>query len=590
MAGRYLSRFRSVRARLTDPAFLAAAAAPAAAAGLTLFFVVPTLAPSVASWDTAEFQTVGPVLGTAHPTGYPSYVILGWLASIVLQPFGDPAYRMNLLQAILAAAAVAGTVGLVQILTGRRFIALAAGLMLACCQLFWRLSTHADPHMFHIALTAVLFVFLLMWDRRCHSENPETVRHADRWLVAAAFIYGVAVANHSLALLLPPAIALFVLLADWRVIFRRRTIVACIAVLTGTVVVLFLELPIRAAMHAPLVYGHPDTWSGLQYVVLAEQFRGSLYDPFGDLPTKAGHVMDLITGWLGPLGMLAAVGLGTSLVRRPRYIVLSGVAAMVTCGFAASYANADIERYYLLPLLVALTWAALGAADLVALAGWAASRVEARVAGTAPESAEEPDPEPVDSAESRPAPRTVDTDSTRGTGVGGYSWAGPTAVASQAALIAEVAIAVALVFSNVSVVPERQLPGGNAAGAVSEAQNTQDVVWMRAVLAPADQGGLPKDSVIVSWWSASTTLWYGQRVLGLRPHIYIVEERTRMDDNLGEVQDVFNRFLGNRPVFTIRMDGGIDGMIALGAEYDMRSYPLKSGASIMQVIDRKGSQ
>jgi hypothetical protein len=263
---------------------------------------------------------------------------------------------------------------------------------------------------------------------------------------------------------------------------------------------------------------------------------------------------------------------------------------MVTCGFAASYANADIERYYLLPLLVALTWAALGAADLVALAGWAASRVEARVAGTAPESAEEPDPEPVDSAESRPAPRTVDTDSTRGTGVGGYSWAGPTAVASQAALIAEVAIAVALVFSNVSVVPERQLPGGNAAGAVSEAQNTQDVVWMRAVLAPADQGGLPKDSVIVSWWSASTTLWYGQRVLGLRPDIYIVDDRTRLDDNLGEVQDVFNRFLGNRPVFTIRMDGGIDGMIALGAEYDMRSYPLKSGASIMQVIDRKGSQ
>jgi hypothetical protein len=579
-----------VRGRLTDPAFLAAAAAPAAAAGLALLFIVPTVAPSVASWDTAEFQTVGPVLGTAHPTGYPSYVILGWLASIVLQPFGDPAYRMNLLQAILAAAAVAGTVALVQVLTGRRFIALATGLMLACSQLFWRLSTHADAHMFHIALTAVLFLVLLIWDRRCHSEDPDTVRHADRWLVAAAFIYGVAVANHSLALLLPPAIGLFVLMADRRVIFRRRTIVACVAVLAATIAAFFLELPIRAAMHAPLVYGHPDTLSGFQYVVLAEQFRGSLYDPFGDLPTKAGQVVDLITGWLGPLGMLAAVGFGTSLVRRPRYIVLSGVAAVVTCGFAASYANADIERYYLLPLLVAFTWAGLGAADLVTLAGWAASEMWARVAVVTPEPLEEPDLAPADSAELGPAPSAVAADSTRGTRRVRDSWAGPTALASQVAIVVEVVIAVAIAFSSVSVVPERQLPGGSAAGAVSEAQNTHDAVWMRAVLAPANQGGLPKDSVIVSWWSASTTLWYGQRVLGLRPDIYIVDDRTRLDDNLGEVQDVFNRFLGNRPVFTIRMDGGIDGMVALGTEYNMRPYALRNGDTIMQVIDRKGSQ
>ena len=58
------------------------------------------LLPGVAFWDTGEFQTVGPVMGTAHPTGFPTYVLLGWLASVVLQPFGEPAFRMNLLSAI----------------------------------------------------------------------------------------------------------------------------------------------------------------------------------------------------------------------------------------------------------------------------------------------------------------------------------------------------------------------------------------------------------------------------------------------------------------------------------------------------------
>jgi hypothetical protein len=568
--------------RLTDPATLRALAAPAVAAGLTLAFVIPTLAPGVASWDTAEFQTVGPVLGTAHPTGYPSYVILGWLASIVLQPFGDPAFRMNLLQAILAALAVAGTVGIVQVLTGRRLIALATGMMLACSQLFWRLSTHADPHMFHVALVAVLFVVLLTWDIRRHSDDPDTVMHADRWLVVAAFVFAVAIANHSLALLLPPAIGLFVLAADWRVILRPRTIVACVAVLIAATVALFAELPIRAAMNAPLVYGHPDTWSGFQYVVLAEQFRGSLSDPFGDLPTKMVQVRDLLAGWLGPLGLLAAVGLGTSIVRRPRYLILGGLSALATCVFAASYANADIERYYLVPLLVAFTLIGLGAADIVALAGWIASELvgslTTRATATATATADAlTEPAGPDAADSEMA-----ADSTRASGAGG--WVG------WFVLVGELLVAAAILVSTVSVVPARQLPqGGDNPGGVSEVNNTWDSVWLQAVLAPADHGGLPKDSVIVSWWSTSTTLWYGQKVLGLRPDIYIVDDRTRLDDNLGDVQDVFNRFLGNRPVFTIRLDGGVDGMVALGQEFDMQTYVLGNGVTISQVLGRKGS-
>ena len=564
-----------------------AATAPAAAAALTLLLIVPTVAPGVLSWDTAEFQTVGPVLGTAHPTGYPSYVILGWLASIVLQPFGDPAYRMNLLQAILAAVAVAGTVGVIQVLTGRRLIALATGLMLTCSQLFWRLSTHADPHMFHVALVAILFVVLLAWDRQVHSEDPDAVRRADRWLVVAACIYGVAVANHSLALLLPPAIGLFVLVADWRIVFRPRTIAACAAVLAGTTAVLFSELPIRAAMDAPLVYGHPDTWSGFQYVVLAEQFRGSLSDPFGDLPTKAGQVLDLFTGWLGPLAMLAAVGFGTSLVRRPRYVILSGLSAVVTCGFAASYANADIQRYYLLPLLVVFTWIGLGAADLVALFGWIAAEVGRRATAdrSAPTSGAGETPEAGESPKASPAPSELGPDSTP------RSRRLDTGLAGWAVIAAEIVVAAAISFSAVNVGSARQLPqSGTNPGGVSQANDTSNSAWLNAVLAPADKGGLPENSVIMSWWSASTTLWYGQKVLGMRPDLYIIDDSTRVDDNLGTVQDVFNRYLGNRPVFTIRIDGGVDGMVALSQEYDIETYDLGNGFTIAQVLARKGSQ
>ena len=81
----------------TGPSHLA----PALAVGVVAFALARlALLPGVTFWDTGEFQTVGPVLGTAHPTGFPTYVLLGWLASVLLQPFGDAAFRMNLLSAI----------------------------------------------------------------------------------------------------------------------------------------------------------------------------------------------------------------------------------------------------------------------------------------------------------------------------------------------------------------------------------------------------------------------------------------------------------------------------------------------------------
>ena len=273
--------------------------------------------------------------------------------------------------------------------------------------------------------------------------------------------------------------------------------------------------------------------------------------------------------------MLAVFGFGTSLVRRPAFLILSGLAAVATSVFAASYANADIERYYLVPLFVAITWIGLGVADMVDIAGWLVSEVEARVA---PANATEPAAEPI-------ASQSAGLRAPGRPGITETGWAG------WAILIGEIAVAAAIVFSTVGIVPERrQPPSGNFPGGVSLANDTWDPAWMQAVLAPADRGGLPPSSVIMSWWSASTTLWYGQRALGLRPDITIIDDSTRVDDNLGTVQDVFNKYLGNRPVFTIRLDGGDDGMTALSQEYDIQPYTLPNGATISQVLDRKGNQ
>ena len=144
--------------------------------------------------------------------------------------------------------------------------------------------------------------------------------------MAAAVVFGLAVGNHSLTLLLAPAIGLYVLAVEPSILRRPRFVGACALALLATVVLVFLELPLRAGpFRAPLVYGHPETWDGFWYIVLAEQFRGSLVAPFSDLPMKFASLVDRTVAGFGPLAALIPVGLVATIQLRPRYALLSGV-------------------------------------------------------------------------------------------------------------------------------------------------------------------------------------------------------------------------------------------------------------------------
>ena len=111
-------------------------------------------------------------MGTAHPTGFPTYVLLGWLASVVLQPFGDPAFRMNLFSALCVAVAAGVTVDLVRALTGHLILGIAAGIGLALTPIAWAIATHAEAHSLHLAFVAILLWLLVAWDARVRAPEP----------------------------------------------------------------------------------------------------------------------------------------------------------------------------------------------------------------------------------------------------------------------------------------------------------------------------------------------------------------------------------------------------------------------------------
>jgi len=496
--------------------------------------------PGIAFWDTGELQSVGPLLGTAHPTGFPTYVLLGWLASVVLQPLGEPAFLMNLLSAICVGVAAAMTVDLVRRLTGWLILGIAGGIGLALTPTAWAMATHAETHTLHLAFVAIVLWLLVAWEDhvrgRLETEpGAETrVDRGDRFLIAAAGVFGLALGNHSLTILLALPVGLYVLAVDPGIWRRWRLVATCVAVLVVTVALVYLELPLRAGLfRAPLVYGRPDTWEGFKYIVLAEQFRDSVIDPFGELPRKIGDLVARTTTQFGILAPVIPVAFIATAFRRPRYALLTGTAAALTCFFAASYVNADISRYYLGPALMAWTW--------LAILGGVVVDVGANVRDDHAEPLDHP--------------------------------SGAAAVAGSG-LIA-VIVAVALLAPTIVDIPARQV-------AVDSRRLLDASTWTDRALEVME----PK-AAIVSWWSYSTPLWYAQHVEGRRPYIEIIDDRTRLDENLGGLTDVIDANLGKRPVYVIRTDP--NEVRLLTDRYDLEYIDGRDARGLTRVIGRKGS-
>jgi hypothetical protein len=510
------------------------------------------LMPGVGLWDTAEFQTIPPILGTAHPTGYPTYVILGWLASIVLAPFGEPAFRMNLLSAILVGVAAGITVDLVRMLTRSTMVAVATGLGLAATPIVWAIGTHADPHALHLVFLAAILWLLVRWE----SARLEDPSRADRWLVAAAAVTGLSAGNHSLTLLLAVPIGLFVLAVEPSILARGRFVALCVAAFVIPAALVYLELPIRGGaigfLKAPFVYGRPDTLGGFVYIVTGEQFRGGLNDPFGDWPGKLASLASLAIRQLGPLAALVLSGLIVTAIRCRAFALLTASALAITCFFNAAYVNAEIDRYYLGPALIAWVWIAVFTAAVV-------DRVrEGRLVEA---------PEPASGEVSDAAQAPLNAETARGRARGRFDPIG-LAVAALAALL--------LVGPTIAAFPDR-------AAVVDRTADRSAQLWLDAVLDEVEPG-----AVIVSWWSYSTPLWYAQLIEGRRPDVFVADDRTRIDMDLGEVTDVIDDNLAiGRPVYAIRIDS--QELLQLNMRYTLTPLASPLAWNILRVTSRSAA-
>jgi len=487
-----------------------------------------TLMPDVGFWDTAEFQAVGPVLGIAHPTGYPAYTLLAWVASVLLQPFGNEALRANLLSAIVTTVAVSLVAAIVTRLTGRIIIGIATGFALALGGETWAIGLRADPHALHLMLATLILLLLIVWQDQVASKG-----RPNPWLFAAAVMFGVSLGNHALTILLAPGIAIFVLLVQPRILLDWKLILACVAGLAITTIAIYAYLPLRSAMDPPLDYANPVTWENFRYLVFAEQFRGD----FKSMPNFIEAIRQIGNVTQQQLGLFAWAGLLGAFVaawRRPALMLLLAAWFVINWYFALGYLNADIGRYYLVPIMCAAVFGGIGAGAIV---DWLEALVN-RLLGR------------------RSAMAAADQASQK------------KELAPAAWLVVTAVIAALLLVPTLLAVPTRYKN-------VDASHDRVARDWLTSVM-----HNLPQDSVLVSWWSYSTTMWYGQFVEHQRPDVTVIDDSTIVQHDLGNAMSVIDSYLGQRPVYLLRVTGDLP---QFQAKYVLTPLQGVLGAAIYRV-------
>jgi len=338
-----------------DPGVLAAAAVFAVA----MLVYVQTLLPGVSVGDWAEMQFVPARLAIPHPTGYPLYVLLGWVFSLL--PFGSLGVRAELLSAVAAAAAAGTTVLIVLRLGVRPVLAIAAGLTLAVTGELWLEATYSEMNGLHLLLVAAVIHRALVW----------RAERRDRDLLIGGLLSGLALSNHLLAMTVVPIVVLFVLADAWRRLFERPVLIleAGLLVLVGLLPYLFL--PLRALAGPASVYGHLLTWDGLSSLVTGADFRRDMHFTSGESVAKAWRVVPDVIAQLQakshPLFVFGGlIGAAVQLVR-DRWMALMLIAIVAANLFFYSNYIGDLDHYLLVTWLAFAIWLAIAAEAAVAL-------------------------------------------------------------------------------------------------------------------------------------------------------------------------------------------------------------------------------
>ena len=348
-----------------------------------------TLASTVTLVDSGELIVAAQGLGVAHPPGFPLWVMLAHLASLV--PLGNVALRINFSSALFAALASAMLTLIVADLMitgsylstskqkraqrrredddssfGRLLIfapALGAGLLLAFSRTLWSYATITEVYTLNALLILTVFFLLLRWRRRIVADQGNAgaaLAAHDSWLYVAALVFGLSLGVHHVTVgLTLPALAVIVYRTQGLRFFTgRRLIYAALISIAGLVAV-YAYLPFAASRSPVINWGNPRSLQEIWWHVTGRQYRVFLSFSPSTMGTQFLEFCRMLLREFGPAWMplpllLAFTGFASAYKRDRTTFWFLLFIIIANLAYDLSYQIAEDKDAYYLPTFIAM--------------------------------------------------------------------------------------------------------------------------------------------------------------------------------------------------------------------------------------------
>ncbi|MBI3242357.1 MAG: DUF2723 domain-containing protein [Chloroflexi bacterium] len=324
---------------------------------ITSALYLRTLAPAVGEADTFEFQVNAIRLGISHGSGYPLYLLLAKLFSLLPIP-GTTAFRINLSSAAFGVAATLMVYAVARALNASRPAAWIAALSLAASIGLWSRAVEAEVYTLHMAL-----IGLLLW---LSLRSQESGVRSQKILRLTAFVFGLSLTNHLTTVLLAPA--LLIALAPHLRPSSREAVFRHSVFLLLTSIFFFL-LGLSLYLYLPLRWpavnnGEVMTWELFRHFITGQEAQGALrlnawYADLSRYAILGRKALDQF-GWPG--AMTALVGLAALFRRQPSaaLVTLAAWAAFAFFGLSFYVPDPDYSSLLLPAHFVQAVWIACG--------------------------------------------------------------------------------------------------------------------------------------------------------------------------------------------------------------------------------------
>jgi hypothetical protein len=265
-----------------------------------------TAAPTLYTYDSAEFAIGVATLGIVHAPGYPLYTLLAH--GFTALPIGDLAYRVNVFSAVCLALAAPCLYLTMRTLKHSRAAAASATLCLMASFYVWSSGIRAEIYAPQL-LTVAALCYGLAW----LAVRTDWPRGAPYGL---AVVFGITVAMHPINALFGGGLVL--LLLSRKLAWRTRVLAGALSVAVFAVPLLYFVWrgPAAPALNLAGRYDAQGqfqpvdltTPQGLFWLLRGEQFE-NLFQPFPTLPQLQGTATYFWQNFLGVGVAFGVIGL-----------------------------------------------------------------------------------------------------------------------------------------------------------------------------------------------------------------------------------------------------------------------------------------